>query len=302
MTFADPARALPPPALERLRHWQGQMLRGRDFRDQLAFDAELRHWHNRALHSSGVREGLGVGLLLLDRRLVVRVQPGLAYDCFGRALVLDESRDVEIPGWASRERVSALLLIRHATGTGEAGLAPAELVWEPESCIEPSHGVPLARMVWEFGPPSLDDELRRPSRPLARPRFGHGATVPGATPWAAWDVESQWWMGLQVRVDTSAAGFTDVPCYFAWLQARDWSGGDDSRRVRYVILSRHLAEESPVDFRFRFITRLRGQDRVAEQNALLNYATRAGLFVCWAGLEHGPVSTSPASARRRCCP
>src|SRR6266571_1601325 len=46
-------KAIPPVAasdLERLRYWQGQMLRGRDFRDQLAIAAQLRWWHNRAIH------------------------------------------------------------------------------------------------------------------------------------------------------------------------------------------------------------------------------------------------------------
>src|SRR5262249_23851380 len=49
--------------LERLRYWQGQMLRSRDFRDQAAQQAELRWWHNRALHNAyGVVAGLGVTL------------------------------------------------------------------------------------------------------------------------------------------------------------------------------------------------------------------------------------------------
>jgi hypothetical protein len=45
-----------PVEIERLRYWQGQKLRSRDFRDQMEMAAQLRWWHNRALHQAfGVR-------------------------------------------------------------------------------------------------------------------------------------------------------------------------------------------------------------------------------------------------------
>src|ERR1035438_517824 len=47
--------------LERLRYWQGQMLRSRDFRDDGAIEAQRRWWHNRALHAAfGINYGLQV--------------------------------------------------------------------------------------------------------------------------------------------------------------------------------------------------------------------------------------------------
>src|SRR6516225_2672470 len=56
--------AIPPPDarnLQRLRYWQGQMLRSRDFRDQLAIEGQLRCWHNRAMHNAfGVASGFKV--------------------------------------------------------------------------------------------------------------------------------------------------------------------------------------------------------------------------------------------------
>ena len=46
---------------ERLRYWQGQMLRSRDLNDQLALDMEMRSWHNRAIHEAfGIVKGLDV--------------------------------------------------------------------------------------------------------------------------------------------------------------------------------------------------------------------------------------------------
>ena len=38
--------------LERVRYWQGQMLRSRDFNDMHAVEEQRRWWHNRALHNA----------------------------------------------------------------------------------------------------------------------------------------------------------------------------------------------------------------------------------------------------------
>jgi hypothetical protein len=69
-------------------------------------------------------------------------------------------------------------------------------------------------------------------RPLARPRVASGSTPAGATAWEPWTVAAsnirrsretfrisfQVPIGFQVRIDTSAEGFTRVPHYFASLQ------------------------------------------------------------------------------------
>jgi len=82
------------PELQRLRYWQGQMLRSRDFRDQAAIEAQLRWWHNRALHNAfGVVEGMEV----TQDASSVMVGRGLAYDCFGRELILVQEESIAVP-------------------------------------------------------------------------------------------------------------------------------------------------------------------------------------------------------------
>src|SRR4030095_3370535 len=85
--------------LERLRYWHGQRLRSRDFRDQTAIEAQLRWWHNRALHNTfGVSLGLRVSPVPASGSLTaVRVTCGLAYDCFGRELILQDTREIPVP-------------------------------------------------------------------------------------------------------------------------------------------------------------------------------------------------------------
>src|ERR1035441_77211 len=79
--------------LERLRYWQGQMLRSRDFRDDGAIEAQRRWWHNRALHAAfGVNYGLQVAGDASSGTLVLTVTCGLGYDCFGRELILKKDR------------------------------------------------------------------------------------------------------------------------------------------------------------------------------------------------------------------
>ena len=82
----------------------GQKL-GRDFRDQLAREAQLRWWHNRALHKSfGVSHGFAVSAVIDAGEFVaVSVTCGVAYDCFGRELTLpDNSGLTYLPRYRKR--------------------------------------------------------------------------------------------------------------------------------------------------------------------------------------------------------
>jgi hypothetical protein len=75
--------------------------------------------------------------------------------------------------------------------------------------------------------PALRHAVPR-SRPVARPRIGRGATISGRTPWRPWFQQAEagvLLLGLEVRVDTSAAGFTDVPDYFVQITGTIWGGG-----------------------------------------------------------------------------
>jgi hypothetical protein len=65
------------------------------------------------------------------------------------------------------------------------------------------------------------------ARPIARPGIASGATLPATTAWEPWIIDvpiqatgaffSQPVVGVKAAIDTSSAGFTRTPCYFAWL-------------------------------------------------------------------------------------
>src|SRR2546425_10190257 len=153
-------KAIPPVAardLERLRYWQGQMLRGRDFRDQLVIAAQLRWWHNRAMHHAF---GIAYGFTTHkdENHHTVSIESGLAYDWFGREIILRKEQKVSIPMLG--EPVTLLACYKETrtyinkgemTGACVPGCCSAfeeqpEFVWKPASCVESQDGVPLATL------------------------------------------------------------------------------------------------------------------------------------------------------------
>jgi hypothetical protein len=154
MTATPPVEARD---LERLRYWQGQMLRSRDFRDQLAIEAQLRWWHNRAMHHAfGITCGFTTRKDEINNTVIV--EPGLAYDWFGREIILRREQKVSIP---TLEEPVTLLACYKDTRTylnkGEMkgacmpGCCSAfeeqpKFVWKPASRVEPQDGVPLVTL------------------------------------------------------------------------------------------------------------------------------------------------------------
>ena len=292
-----------PVDIQRLRHVPRELLRSRDFRDQAAFSRQLRWWHNRALHDAfGVVSGLSVALAADTASALV--QPGIAYDRVGRELLVFAPRSVRLPG---QQQPMTLVALYCENRQG----AEADLVWRPpgpvggDSC-GPGEGVPLAQLAYVGGAPTLTAVSPR-SRPLARPRIGNGSTRADSTPWQLWAVpllrDEITVLGLQITVDTSAAGFTEVPCYFAWLQ---WPQVAESRLpyLVYLALGFQYVEEPAIDrFVFRVLLPLREMavqtaerghpqpgafpligDR--ERDDTLGVARSLGLSLCWLGIQH----------------
>lgn len=292
-----------PVDIQRLRHVPRELLRSRDLRDQAAFSNQLRWWHNRALHDAfGVASGLSVALAADAASALV--QPGIAYDRAGRELLVFAPRSVPLP---TQQQPMTLVARYREGGRG----AEADLVWQPPGQADgdpcgPGDGVPLAQLTDAGGAPALTAVSRR-SRPLARPRIGNGSTAADSTPWQLWvypDVRGQTTvLGLQITVDTSAAGFTEVPCYFAWLQ---WPRVADSRLpyLLYLTLGFQYVEEPAIDrFVFRVLLplgevaaqaaeRADPQPRMfplsgdREHDDTLGVARSLGLSLCWLGIQH----------------
>src|SRR5204862_5514959 len=132
-----------------------------------------------------------------------------------------------------------LLALPCPTGQGEP-----ELVWRETRGLDPRDGVLLARLSFSGTTPQLQ-LVRSDARPLAAPRLGWGSTPSEGTAWEPWRwLETS--VGLQVTVDTSAAGFSEVPCYFAWLQ---WPqvGSTKLNYWFYVLLGFQYVEEPTID-------------------------------------------------------
>lgn len=192
--------------LERVRYWQGQLLASSDLRTQMSAVAELRRLHNRDVHSA---YGIAIGLTAGDiKNGALPLTCGLAYDCSGRELMVPVDRQVPLP-------VPAITKPYLLTIGYNAALGDSTLEWRPQSMPVASDNVALARLIPGAPDPQLDPDFRPVvARPLARPQIASGQTVPGDTAWESWD-ESGVSLGVQSDIDTSAAGFTSTPNYFA---------------------------------------------------------------------------------------
>jgi hypothetical protein len=310
----NPSRQPGGPDLERYLFWRGELLRSRDLNDANAGEDERLFWHNRAVHDAyGVVTGLtvDVGTGVPSE---VTVHPGLAYDAYGRELAVFEKTPMPPPRDVG-ERVEpwVLLLRREASpgpagcGCGDAGVPGGELVWRRARRTGIKDGVALARGWWISGTagwlfrPDEHFHLQR-ARPFARPRLGHGETPPGGTPWRTWSQTvgpvgsgnaqaAAVARGIEVSVDTSAAGFTRTPCYFAWLQGGLWE-------VPYRLAPAVLPDRITGASRDRFTFSLWDPaSSTVLQTALAQAAPRASLltfalqrlYVCWLGIEMAPA-------------
>lgn len=232
--------------LDRFQYWQGQMLKSRDFRDIQADTAQHRWWHNRALHNAyGVYKGLGVSVT--TDSLAIEIRPGLAYDCFGRELLLQARQTVPLPASSGSTDETVWYLLAHyreleGSCTGQIPqrcseqpelslLETAEFFWKPKASVTLTDGVPIAALRFEGTDFTLlQDFLRPAAQPLATSLVASGSTVPGNTAWEQWVVGEPdaaggppRIIGVQTTIDTSAAGFTDIPVYFAWLEGPLWN-------------------------------------------------------------------------------
>ena len=310
--------------LERLRYFPGQDLRARDFREQAAVEAQLRWWHNRAEHGAyGVRFGLQAAPAPVPgggAPAAVVVQPGLAYDAFGRELVLAmKARGAgpalpEMLGGVAAPSGAAprVLTLRYAE-LGPAAAVPAlepcagpaktsgtaALAWRAEDRLRPADGVPLGRLTVQEGHLAWDVAFRQPlASPIVRPRFATGATLAGGTAWTSWtrsgaDVPIP--LGFQVWIDTRAAGFTRWPCYFAWLQGT-LNGGLPPP----VPLLEHVGSAFLTGFYFHVLTAwlpsppselsVHGQAQAPAQALRL---ARRNLSVGWLGIEGSAAARRP---------
>jgi hypothetical protein len=269
-----------PLDLQRLHHVDGELLRSRDLRDEIASDLELLWWHQRAVHQAyGVAAGLD---LSGPDDGQVTVAPGHAYDGRGRDLLLLDRATVGLP---TAESAMALVLAYRARPPGVA------LSWADPRRVDPCDGVVLALL--DPGPPPVLRPTARRTRPVARPRIGWGSTPPDATAWVEWDElrRRRLARGVQVAIDTSAAGFTDLPCYFAWLQWPSLASAPADGAVEFELLGLQYVQNESIDgFIFRLVVSrpiplFFGRSGAAGVGNPVSFARAQQLHVCWLGIQ-----------------
>jgi hypothetical protein len=205
--------------LQRIRYWQGQLLASGDLQTQLLVNEELRRLHNRALHQA---HGVAIGLALERDEVTgelkqdaetgnLRLGCGMAYDCAGRELIVGKDREIPPP-----PELPMTLVIAYDP-TSVDGVV---LTWKRAQEVNANTEVAIETLIpgkdknnRDVAKP--DPEFRQAvARPLARPRMATGKTIPGETPWQPWRLGGTE-VGVKVLIDTSAAGFTRAPHYFA---------------------------------------------------------------------------------------
>jgi hypothetical protein len=144
--------------LERLRFWQGQRMTARDFNDQARIDAQLRWWHNRALHDiPGVLEGFTVEVRDTGH---VAIAKGLAVDGIGRELRLPEAVVEAIPAQVPPAGL-VLLASLHEGAPARPGSSKACL---PGGVVSARRGGVLRQQPWASGYSVCIGRLPRYSR------------------------------------------------------------------------------------------------------------------------------------------
>jgi hypothetical protein len=284
-----------PQYLERIRYWQGQRLRHTDLQRQLDSSEQLRWWHNRVHDAYGVGEGLTV--TLADDAAHVTVAPGVAYDAFGRELFLFSEKTVYFP---DANGMAQYLIASFQPPTGTEPL----IHWKPAAWFQVYDGAILARQT-PGGELVTDGQKVRADK---RPYIGYGATIPGNTAWEYWDKQTFpahlftdssevssvttnifTAKGLKLIVDTSAAGFTHIPRYFATLQ-----GTPSFEQI--VFLSRYfISDVSQARFTIHvypssiYYYPIGSPFEVINAFVLyLNAFQNGGLWISWLGIEPFP--------------
>lgn len=222
--------------LYRLQYRKGQLLQSRDLSSQVESEEQLRWWHNRAVHHTyGIVQGLEV---TKGKDTTVTVKPGLAYDCFGRPLWVQAEVGIPVPSCSENKSETVVLFIRwlaegrrnekshddsgcmKETGADITHSNSTELDWKALGAFSIRDGVAIATL--KLPPSAKSPELIHAgihqARPDRRPYLVNGSTILGHTAWKVWKEPLSHGMtswGVEVRVDTSAAGFLSNPIFVA---------------------------------------------------------------------------------------
>lgn len=216
----------------RVTYRDGQRLTAQDLRDDQRHAFRRDGLHTRYLHGTwGI--ALGFEVTRDDDLSTVNIGPGHAIDELGRDILLAKGVRIAVPDVEGPERFALTLRYREDVAYRDRRDLSAVCLSNGFDLREerpvfswrrPGEGrfgieVPLAAIDVRDGEivRGPDRRVRRTTRPLVRPHIATGETEAGRTGWRYEDDATSSEFGLSVSIDTSAAGFTRPPLYFAQL-------------------------------------------------------------------------------------
>jgi hypothetical protein len=255
---------------DRVTFREGQRLTARDLADDRANRARVRRLHVRHLHETwGIATGFDVQPA---GPAAVAVGPGHAIDSSARDLLLSSSLVVPVPA-AKGPQLFVLVATyladcafpAEAARAGACLTSPlhprrerAAFAWRTPTDLEPGPMVPICHVVVENGAiqGSVGTRVRRYARRLVRPFMASGRTDVPSDAWSDW-WHANGFYGQEQHVDTSDAGFTATPQYFAQLVPMKPSPGHTDAEVLAALAGAHGHIRSPArdGFEFRAVVR-----------------------------------------------
>lgn len=302
---------------ERFIYRQGQLLASNDFKDQGRMEAARRWMHNTALHNAwGVAVGYSYALSGSNQNIwnsgdTITIEPGIAYDCFGRELVLSAPEVLrrgffeDANGRIRPEFVfETYYLVAHyqeptrqkdkvpCVGTPNVGTLHVNVSWMKKEEVRLGPHVPLLIVAFS-NVVSVQQFSGARVRARARPKMGSGSVLFSHIHAQPWNVTfpgttRQVLIGFAIHIDTRESGFQTTPCYSAWL-----SGWSFFPLLRPLV---SLADETPEGFTVHilFVSRPDVIERVSKVMNLREGALTSGaaFFPSLAASAKGDASLS----------
>lgn len=260
---------------DRVTYKDGQRFTARDMDDDRRREAWLRRLHTCYQHDTwGIALGLDV-VKTGDEDTDILLKPGFAVDNLGQDILLVETIQLTVPLVAGPESYVLTLSYQDDTafrdriefkdvclGTGlNPRLERPVLKWRRPDDVRFGPHVPVVQVVIENGviQGELDKRVRRNARPLVRPHMGSGKTERGRSGWRRWTDANGVRLGLELAVDTSGAGFTKVPLYFATVhrdvavETGNFAGGNIQKNDQFLDGQRFVSDVRQDGFTYRIL-------------------------------------------------
>jgi len=298
------------PTLNRPAFFDGQQLTAADLTAVQSYHTELLWLHQRYLHDWGIVSGLAVRGAKGES--TVTVAAGYAIDSRGRSIVLTAPVTLTVPAVVGAPAGGPMKYHVSISYADDANLRPVVRAGVCESAGAVSRlDAPLVRWQEQIAVRSGQDVVlgavsvlncklaaavdlapRRSALPERQPYLYAGRTPATGTGWELWEVDGHGPgdlpLGVQVRVDTSEAGFGNTPQYQAQvLGERQFAEGDLTGVLDGHV---HVEQASAAGFRLRMALPVLGAglvnpDWLLAPDRLVERITGRQWSVGWLGVE-----------------